>query len=248
MKVNFDSITPISTVDWHGRSVCTIFLNGCTFSCKYCQNYKLIKANRWTDIVDIEKDILDSKMLVSAVVFSGGEPTLQRNILMRLAKFAKDNGLYIGIQTNGYYPDVLQDLVNEKLIDKIFLDIKAPLNEKDYREITGYDVIIDRIIRSLNIRADKEIRTTIFRSNYKKVKDIIKYLNDNNKYIGYDGQIDYVIQQGLPWNTSDDEIRKEDILKRNEILEFARELNKNMGNINIKIRTVEKGDENVAAI
>lgn len=239
MKVNVGKIISISTVDWNSRSSHVIFFNGCNFRCPYCQNYKLIDCKRFVDIEKIERGILDAKMFISAVVFSGGEPTMQPDGLMHIAKFIKRQGLLVGIQTNGSFPDVLEELARKKLVDKIFLDIKAsPLNSYRYGQITnGAYIVADRVIQSLNIPdVVIEARTTIFRSLNDSL-EIAKYLFDNN----YNGT--YVIQQGVPWNTSDNKMRKEDILTREEMISIAENINTEIGLKGIKIRTREKGEE-----
>ncbi|MBU4372903.1 MAG: 4Fe-4S cluster-binding domain-containing protein, partial [Euryarchaeota archaeon] len=69
----------------------------------------LFKKGNVVDIEEIEKQILDAKSFISAVVFSGGEPTTPSHFegLERLARFAKEQGLLVGIETNGYYPERL---------------------------------------------------------------------------------------------------------------------------------------------
>lgn len=239
MKINVGKVISISTVDWHGRSSHVIFFNGCSFRCPWCQNYKLLDCKRMIDIEKIERDIFDAKMFISAVVFSGGEPTMQPDGLIHLAKFIKRQGLLVGIQTNGSFPGVLRELAKRKLVDKIFLDIKAsPLKGYRYRQITNSAYIVaDRVIQSLNIPdVTIEVRTTIFRSINDSM-EIAKYLFDNN----YNGI--YVIQQGVPWSAQDDKIRKEDILTREEMISIAKNINADIGLKGIKIRTREKGEE-----
>lgn len=246
MKVNVGKTISISTVDWYGRSSHVIFFNGCSFRCIWCQNYKLLDCNRFIDISDIEKGITDSEPFISAVVFSGGEPTMQQYELMHLANFAKRQGLLVGIQTNGYFPDVLKELARNKLVDKIFLDIKAnPLDQEKYSKITGniYDAS-HRIIESLQMsyknytfpNVTVEARTTIFRS-INDAPEIARYLIEHD----YSGT--YVIQQGTPWNTPDKKIRKEDILTREEMISIVKNINADLGLKGIKIRTREKGEE-----
>ena len=240
MKVNVGKIISISTVDWHGRSSHVIFFNGCSLRCSWCQNYKLLDCKRLVDIEKIEKSILDAKMFISAVVFSGGEPTMQPDGLMHLAEFIKRQGLLVGVQTNGCFPDVLRELAKKKLVDKIFLDIKAsPLEPMRYSEITNANDahIISRVIQTLHIPdIDIEVRTTIFRSLNDSL-EIAKYLEEHN----YNGT--YVIQQGVPWNTADNKMRKEDILTREEMISIAKNINTDIGLKGIKIRTREKGEE-----
>lgn len=239
MKVNFGKIVPISTVDWHGRSTCMLFFNGCPFRCNYCQNHRLIDNVKWVDIENIENEITGLEMFISAVAFSGGEPTAQPEALIRLTKFIKSRGLLVGIQTNGYYSEILRELTRKKLVDKIFLDVKtSPLDKDKYMQITNSDhLAADRVVESLNIPlATIEARTTIFRSINDSL-DIAKYLADNN----YSGE--YVIQQGHPWNAPNEKIRKENILNRNEMMYIAKNIITEIELKGIKIRTREKGEE-----
>jgi pyruvate formate lyase activating enzyme len=241
MKVNVGKTVSISTVDWYGRASHVIFFNGCPLRCLWCQNHKLLDYERFVDIGDIEKSIADSERFISAVVFSGGEPTMQRCELIHLARFVKKRGLLVGIQTNGYFPDVLKELAKNKLVDKIFLDIKAdPLDQEKYSRITGNIYGTHRIAESLQISYAVpnivEARTTIFRSlNY--AVEIARYLAEHD----YNGT--YLIQQGVPWNALDKKMRKEDILTREEIISIAKNINVYIGLKGIKIRTREKGEE-----
>ena len=234
LKVNFGGISPISTIDWHGRSSSVIFLSGCNFRCPYCQNHEIVNKVDWRDIDTIKKEIYSSIDFISAVVFSGGEPTMQINVLLDLAKFSKENDLLVGIETNGYYPHVLRQLVEKGLVDKIFIDIKTnPLDDDKYRKITGGIIGANKLImESLMIKnAGIEARTTVFRSTVDDVLPIAKYL----KECGYDK---YVIQQGIPENAPNEEIRKEKRLTKKEMENIA----KDASSTGIKIKIIEGKD------
>lgn len=235
----------VSTIDWYGRSVSVIFFNGCNFKCFYCSNNDFIKvANQRleplfkggsaVEIKEIEKQILDSKPFISAVVFSGGEPTTHPVELEHLARFSKENGLLVGIETNGYYSDLLKRLIEGRLLDKIFLDIKAPLDDADkYFMITGIKDAAEHVRRSLELKVPIEVRTTVFRS-IADVAGIARSLK------GMD--CTYVIQQGIPENAPDPEIRKEKALTRDELAELAMSVSFLK---DVRIRTREKGEEKI---
>jgi pyruvate formate lyase activating enzyme len=248
MKLIFSGIMiPVSTIDWYGRSVSVVFFNGCNFKCLYCSNNNFIRiANQRleplyrggnaVDIEEIENQILDAKSFISAVVFSGGEPTIHPEEFEHLAKFVKEQGLLVGIETNGYYPERLEELIEKKLLDKIFLDIKAPLDDaQSYTMITGgKEDAAERAARSLNLKGIAiEVRTTVFHS-FADVLGIAKCLK------GHD--CTYVIQQGIPENAPDGEIRKEKPFTRDELVALA----KSVSFLNdVRIRTKEKGEERV---
>jgi len=198
----------------------------------------LFKKGNVVDIEEIEKQILDAKSFISAVVFSGGEPTTPSHFegLERLARFAKEQGLLVGIETNGYYPDRLSSLIEKKLLDKIFLDIKAsPDDAQSYSTITGgIRDAAERALQSLNLKGvDIEVRTTVFRS-FADVLGIAKTLT------GHD--CTYVIQQGIPEYAPDKKIRQEKPLNRDELVALAQSVSFLK---DVRIRTREKGEERV---
>jgi len=66
-----------------------------------------------------------SAPFISGVIFSGGEPTLQKDALTELARYAKQQGLAVGIQTNGLFPGTLEELIRQHLVDRIAIDYKT---------------------------------------------------------------------------------------------------------------------------
>ena len=86
LPVNFGGFVSISTVDWPGRAVCTVFLRGCPVRCFYCQNTSLLSGSDMRDEAEIVGMIAESALVVSGVVFSGGEPTMQEEALVHLAR------------------------------------------------------------------------------------------------------------------------------------------------------------------
>lgn len=237
---------PVSTIDWYGKSASVIFFNGCNFDCLYCSNNKFIEvANRLeplfkkgtaVDIEEIEKQVIDAKSFISAVVFSGGEPTAHPRELEHLAMFAKGQGLFVGIETNGYYPERLRGLIEKKLVDKLFIDIKVPPDDaKRYAVITGgVGDAAEHVLRSLALRdAAIEVRTTVFRS-FADVTGIARSLKGRD--------CTYVIQQGIPEYAPDEKIKKEKPFTRDELEALAKSVSFLK---DVRIRTREKGEERI---
>ena len=50
---------------------------------------------------------------------------MQKEALLALARIAKGMGLAVGVQTNGVFPDTLEALIQEGIVDRVALDIKA---------------------------------------------------------------------------------------------------------------------------
>ncbi len=238
---------PVSTIDWYSRSVSVVFFNGCNFDCIYCSNKNFIdmsnrlepifKKGKVVDIEEIEKQIIDAKFFISAVVFSGGEPAAHPSELEHLAKFAKEQGLLVGIETNGYYTERLEGLIKKKLIDKIFLDIKAsPCDMQKYRKITGGIAdAAERALCTLNLRdVDFEVRTTVFPSLAADIPEIAESIAGC--------RCPYVLQQGIPEYAPDENIRKEKPLSGVELKTLAKNLTFLK---DVRIRTREKGEERI---
>ena len=60
--------------------------------------------------------------------------------IVDLAEFAKNLGLSVGIHTNGCYPERAAELIERKLVDKFFIDVKAPLDDPElYGKVEGYE-------------------------------------------------------------------------------------------------------------
>ena len=132
----------MSTVDWYGNVSLVVFFAGCNFRCPYCQNSGLIPldSGEEVDVETIRKRIMMNMSPVpelDAVVFSGGEPLLQPEGLLDSAKLVKGLGLRTMLNTNGSVPEAVESLLEARLIDRVALDVKAPLTPEDYRRVAG---------------------------------------------------------------------------------------------------------------
>jgi pyruvate formate lyase activating enzyme len=153
----------MTTLDYPDHLSAVIFCQGCPLRCHYCHNRELIprRANHlisWNKIVNF---LAQRQGLLDAVVFSGGEPTLQRSIVQAVAQI-KSMGFLIALHTAGTYPERLEQLL--PLIDWVGLDIKAL--PKDYRALTGVKRSGESAWRAARLLAGSgkshEIRTTLY--------------------------------------------------------------------------------------
>lgn len=174
--MNISGFVPTVRDFWPGKTSFVIFFSGCNFSCPGCDSKSVIKyypAND-RDPKLIKQEIQKAKPEIDSIIFTGGEPTLQRPALLEIARYAKDQGLEIGIETNGSKPHVLSNLLFDNLLDFIALDIKSNLNPDEFQRSTrsatffiAKDQLISDIKESLEIirqNQDKlqvEFRSTI---------------------------------------------------------------------------------------
>ena len=166
-----------SFVDYPGKIATTIFTCGCNMNCWYCHNRDIITSTEGEyDADKILAFIRERKGFLDGVVISGGEPTLQKDLKDFIAQ-VKDIGLAVKLDTNGTNPDLLKELIDEKLIDYVAMDIKAPYNK--YNIITKIDNI-DDVKKSVDILKTSGIKHE-FRTTYAPnlhEEDILKLLED----------------------------------------------------------------------
>jgi pyruvate formate lyase activating enzyme len=220
-----------------------VFLRGCNFKCSYCQNYRIWGASQPNNSDALQHEIQRNKDYVSVVIFSGGEPTLHRNLLQLLAQEAKNEGLLVGIETNGSFPEVLETLIAAQLLDGLFVDVKAPLsNPQKYARIVGAvkaSIYINKIKRTIEIGREAfaanelqefELRTTLFKGLLSP-EEVVEMANDFKT-------VSYALQQGRTEMCARTDLTT---LTRDEIAKLAVQCRRPL-----RIRTLEKGDEEIA--
>lgn len=258
MKVNYADTIPFSTLDWRGKAAVTIFFRGCPFRCLYCQNYPFLGKQKLVDLEFVKEQIRNSKPFVSSVVFSGGEPLMQKAILP-LAEFSRELGLLIGIHTNGFYPNMASELVKRNLVDKFFVDIKAPFDSPElYTKVVGLknseksekdleknvEELIEAIKKTIEIAdsccSELELRTTLIREligNKQEITSIAAWISENVR----NKEVIYVLQQGIPEHCLQENLRNTQILQREELYELGKTAKTFLKNV--RIRTREFGEE-----
>ncbi|MHC1712818.1 MAG: anaerobic ribonucleoside-triphosphate reductase activating protein [Solidesulfovibrio sp.] len=127
-------VTPLSTLDFPDALAAVVYCQGCPWGCPYCHNAPLreITDRAEHDSASILTWLEGRRGLLDAVVFSGGEPTLQPD-LAETMEAVRALGFKVGLHTTGMYPDALAKVL--PLCDWVGLDIKAP--RAAYARITG---------------------------------------------------------------------------------------------------------------
>ena len=215
MNGSVASIETLTSVDGPGiRTI--VFMSGCNKRCLYCHNpemFKMGKPNyKDTDLVDKILRYKNYFKRGGGVTFSGGEPLLQTDYLIRVCKKLKKEGIHIAIDTAGDYNGNILELL--KYVDLIILDIKhtAP---KGYLELTNSKMKkINNFIKIINkTKIPVSIRQVIV-PNYTDSVDYIKSLKEYLKQINNIKDISFIpyhklgsekyIELGIPnplWDT-----------------------------------------------
>ncbi len=193
-----------SLIDYPGHIATVLFTGGCNFRCPMCHNAELVLRPASLPAVS-EQDVWDflgrREGLIDGVVITGGEPTLQDDLLPFVRR-VREHGLDVKLDTNGYRPDVLEALLDERLVDFVAMDVKAP--PETYALLAGRNRLAwERVARSIDLLRDEsaayEFRTTMLPGllDADDVADIARRL---------EGATRYVLQQFRPQGTLDPDL------------------------------------------
>ncbi|PYF03618.1 pyruvate formate lyase activating enzyme [Rhodopseudomonas faecalis] len=146
-ELRIGGIARLSSCDWPGELVATVFCQGCPWRCGYCHNPHLLPTTSneplaWSDVLSF---LTSRRGLLDGVVLSGGEPTLQTALPQAIAEL-RALGFRIGLHSAGPYPERLAKLLPQ--LDWIGFDVKAPFAE--YDRITGVPGSGERARHSLD--------------------------------------------------------------------------------------------------
>lgn len=180
-----------TALDYPEKIAATIFTVGCNFRCPYCHNIELVeslnfdKRNLISD--DYVLDFLEGrKGDLDGICISGGEPTLQPDLIDFIRKVKKKDFL-VKLDTNGSNPKIVQKILDENLLDYIAIDVKTAFDK--YELVKASSAIALNVLESINIITERgvalELRTTIVPGivDASDFDEIIKAFNDKNEKI-----------------------------------------------------------------
>jgi pyruvate formate lyase activating enzyme len=178
----------ISLIDYPEHLSLIVWTSGCNFRCPFCYNKDLVLND--VDLFpedEVLQTLKERQGKIEAVVITGGEPTLQKD-LKNFIKKVKALNYLVKLDTNGTNPEIIRNLFEEKLIDYIAMDIKAPKDK--YQALSGIKNFgIQNIESSIGIikklAPDYEFRTTVVPSllNKDDILSIAQWLRGSMRYI-----------------------------------------------------------------
>lgn len=186
ISLAISGIEPFSTIDYPEHLSAVIFCQGCPFKCHYCHNPDFIIRNGYSKYKwqEVQALLIKRKNFLEAVVFSGGEPTLQKDLYDAISR-VKALGYKIGLHTAGPFPTIIEKII--PLLNWIGLDIKAPFAE--YEKITSIPNSGNNILASIKLilanNIPCEFRTTIHpklltNQQILEIAETLKFLGANN--------------------------------------------------------------------
>jgi pyruvate formate lyase activating enzyme len=143
-------IVPSSLIDYPEKIAAVVFTKGCNFRCPYCQNPELVEGGEINFLSEEGFfNFLERRIgLLDGVVITGGEPTLQPDLLPFIEK-VKNMGFLVKLDTNGSDPKGLQSFIGKDLVDYVAMDVKA--SPEEYPVTAGYGGSIEPILQSIEI-------------------------------------------------------------------------------------------------
>jgi pyruvate formate lyase activating enzyme len=194
-------------LDYPGKVASIIFTYGCNLRCPYCHNPELVikpidKKNLFSE-ESILNYLKKRKGLIDALVITGGEPTLQKDLVPFIRK-AKDLDILVKLDTNGTNDDIVEHIISLNIVDYWAMDIKYPsellkdygidaqkvknsiemiMNSgKEYEFRTTYVKGIHNIDDAVNIGKMIEGANNYYIQNFRKGKTIDPKLNETNSF------------------------------------------------------------------
>ena len=187
--MNFHGLQKMTLLDYPGKVACTLFTGGCNMRCPFCHNALLVTGLQEAEVIPEEEILSFLKKrtgILDGVAVTGGEPLLMPDIIEILKKI-KSLGYSIKLDTNGTFPDRLQEIINLRLADYVAVDIKN--SKEKYPETVGvpdFDISpVEKTVEILkNGNIDYEFRTTVTREfhSVESIRKAAEWIKGADKY------------------------------------------------------------------
>ena len=123
--MDIQGLQKMTLLDYPGRVACTVFLGGCDFRCPFCHNFELVTGPMPKVLGEDELFAFLKKRigLLDGVAITGGEPCLHKDLPDLLLRI-REMGFATKLDTNGFHPDLLAEILDRGLADYVAMDIK----------------------------------------------------------------------------------------------------------------------------
>ena len=188
ISLQLSAIQKLTLLDYPGKVACTVFTNGCNFRCPFCHNASLVTQP--SDSALSEQELLaflkKRQGVLEGVVFTGGEPLLHADLPALFEKI-KALGYPIKLDTNGTQPARLKHLLDNRLVDRVAMDIKhCP---EHYSVAVGLPTVDTESITAskellMNGDIDYEFRTTVVQGIHteQSLVSLAKWISGAHEY------------------------------------------------------------------
>jgi pyruvate formate lyase activating enzyme len=193
--MKFSGLQKVSLIDYPNKVASVLFTPGCNLRCGFCHNWRIAVDPKPPFLQEaVALRILESrKKYVDAVVVTGGEPTMHKELPTFLAKLKK-RGFQVKLDTNGFYPEVLEECLAH--VDYVALDVKTSPEKYKLLGAKSTSGLLRTVERLKTGKVAYEFRTTmvpeiITAEDVTKICELVK------------GAKTHVFQQFAPQDTLD---------------------------------------------
>ncbi len=234
MPIEVGGFTPFSMIDYPDHVAAIVFTQGCAWNCSFCHNNELRPFTKGSVSWDNIMQLLERrKGKLTGVVFSGGDPIMQKNLAESI-KQVKALGYDVGIHTGGANVHRMKEIL--PLVDWVGFDMKHSF--AFYDKVTGLTSSAKPAEESMDMLINSgvsyEIRTTVDPRilNRQDILDMAYTLHDK-------GVKTYVLQQyeKNPNNPMPDEPSDLQIAELFSDFEFLDTLDSLFDNFSIRAKT-----------
>ncbi len=179
-KSIFSGMQKFTTIDDFGFVGSILFTGGCNFRCSYCHNPSFVIPSKvnYLDLEEVVSYLNKRKGLIESIIICGGEPTIHPSLIDWI-KYIKSLGYRVKLDTNATNTEMFRKIIDEKLVDYVAIDYKAPKDK--YGEIIKVNFDSNIVYENLRYLAsggvDYEIRSTIHPDLHSK-EDIFKMIQE----------------------------------------------------------------------
>jgi pyruvate formate lyase activating enzyme len=225
--MKFSGLQKISLIDYPNKVASVLYTPGCNLRCPFCHNWRIVVDPKPPFLHEAAAlKILESrKKYVDAVVVTGGEPTMHKELPKFLAKLKK-RGFMVKLDTNGFYPEVLEECL--PYVDYVALDVKTSLEK--YKQLGTKDTA--GLMRTVEIlktgKVPYEFRTTAV-PEFVTAEDV-KCIGEMVK-----GAKTHAFQQFVPQETLDKKFEGVKPYAPETITEFAETMKKYAENVILRV-------------
>lgn len=159
----------VTLLDWDSVVASILFVGGCNFRCLYCHNYNIAFNPATEENVPQEfifSRLKELKKWIDGVIVSGGEPTIYGASLKLLLETLKAEGFKTKLYTNGTNKTLLKELIENKLLDAVDMDIKHVFSKYAQVTMDGNYEMLEEVKSSVSLlkstkTIDVKFRTTV---------------------------------------------------------------------------------------
>jgi pyruvate formate lyase activating enzyme len=225
--MKFCGIQKTSLVDFPNRVASVLFTPGCNLRCPFCHNWRIVVDPKppFLNEEAALKILEERKTFVDAVVVTGGEPTIHKD-LPRFLKKLKKKTFQVKLDTNGFNPQMLEECL--PFVDYVALDVKTSLEK--YVQLGARDTT--EFLRTIEMlktgKVDCEFRTTVVPSFFdsedvSKIGELVK------------GVSNFSFQQFVSGDTLDKAFSAVKPYPPEKIAGFAEDMKKYAENVTLRI-------------